>query len=366
MSIDKFLKDIRKGTNSTSFAESDYGKIKNWISTGDYGINRIISGDIHKGIPSGKVIVFGGESQSGKSYIVANIAANALGEEDYDLIFYFDSEGGALNDFFESKNVDLNKIEQILVDNVEDATVKILNIYKKIEEYKQTNPNAKFLCILDSLGALVPSKLITDAGKGKMVSDMGSRARLINNMMKGLTIPALKTDTSMLVVNHIYDDPSSMFPSKIKNQSGGKGLQYASHLTIQCHKKFEKNEKKKEDGTEYKATILRFFITKNRIIKPFFETEMLLDYNKGSLKWFGLFDPALKYGFIIQSGAFYTVPSYGEKKLRKSQILTSDEIWETFLDDFNETCKKTMSYTPDMDLDNEERINELLDSEELD
>jgi archaellum biogenesis ATPase FlaH len=147
MSIDKLMKDIRKKTGSESFASSKYSEVEDWISTGDYGLNRIISGHTDKGIPSGKIVLIGGESQSGKSYLVAQIAANALSQNNYDRIFYFDSEGGALKDFFESKDVDPQKVEQILVESVEDASVKILNVYKIIEKYKETNPDAKFLCI---------------------------------------------------------------------------------------------------------------------------------------------------------------------------------------------------------------------------
>lgn len=115
---------------------------------------------------------------SGKSFVAAQCAANALNELNYDMIFYFDSEGGAMKQFFESRGCDPNKIEQVLVSSVEDATVKILAAYTQIEEYKKENPELKCLFILDSLGALVTNKFVTDASSGKVVSDMGLRAKL--------------------------------------------------------------------------------------------------------------------------------------------------------------------------------------------
>lgn len=42
-----------------------------WISTGNYALNYLISGDFNGGIPLGKVTVFAGESGAGKSYIVS-------------------------------------------------------------------------------------------------------------------------------------------------------------------------------------------------------------------------------------------------------------------------------------------------------
>jgi len=346
MSIKSLLKDVRKITDSESFATSELGIVKHWISTGDLGLNRIISGDCHKGIPSGRIIILGGESQSGKSLIAAQIAANALNENGFDMIFYFDSEGGGMKEFFAGRGADPEKIEHIPLDSVEDATVKILNTYAKIQAYKKQNPDANFLCILDSLGALVPTKLITDAEKGKQKSEMGGRAKLCNNLMKGCIMPALKSDTSLIVVNHIYDNPAAMFTSKIKTQGGGKGSQYASHVTIQCHKKFDK-DKKSDSEQNYQATILRFFITKNRMAKPFYETEMFLDFGKGPLKYYGLWEPAIKYGFIESpKQGYYVVPSYGEKMFRAAELLKDDgTVWNTFLPKLNEFFNDEMSYS---------------------
>lgn len=344
MSIKNLMKDIRKRTGSESFKDSKYGEISTWISTGDYGLNRILTGDIYKGIPSGKVVILGGESQSGKSFIAANLAADALNNQGFDMIFYFDSEGGAMKEFFESRGCDPENIEHILVDSVEDATVKILSTYRKIVDYKKENPEAKFLCILDSLGELVPDKLINDAvDKGRQAQDMGLRAKLINNMVKGLTIPALRSDTSMVIVNHVYDDPASMFPTKVKAQGGGKGLQYTAHLSIQCAKRNEKSDSGAESA--YKASILKFFTVKNRIVKPFFSSEMFLDFSKGPMKYFGLLEPAKRYGFIIQKGAYYIVPSYSDKNLRLKAFIDDPEVWNTFLDDLNAKFKAEMSYS---------------------
>lgn len=60
--LKNFLKKLSEETGAVSFTESKYGDINNWISTGSYALNRIISGSIYKGIPSGRVIILGGES----------------------------------------------------------------------------------------------------------------------------------------------------------------------------------------------------------------------------------------------------------------------------------------------------------------
>lgn len=348
--VNALLKDIRKVTDSSSFKNSQYAKIDHYISTGDYGLNRIISGDIYKGIPAGKVVIIAGSSQTGKTYLVAGIAANALNIEHYDVVFYFDSEGGALEQMFLSRKCDTNKIEHILVDDVEDAHVKILSTYAKINEYKKEHPEFRALMLLDSLGALVDKKTVNDViVKDKVVSDMGSRARACNKFIKSLTIPALRSNTSIVITNHIYDDPSAMYASKIKNQSGGKGTEYMSRITLQCTKLYEKTEESKEDEKNfYAAAILKFFTIKNSMVKPFYETEMYLSFSKGPSKYFGLLKPAIEYGFVTNpSKGKYQVPLYGEKLFKIRALLECDEAWEKILPQFNERSLKDLSYSGD-------------------
>jgi len=47
-------------------------------------------------------------------------------------VFYFDSEGGAGTKFFENAGCDPSTIEQILVESVEDAQIKILDTFNLI------------------------------------------------------------------------------------------------------------------------------------------------------------------------------------------------------------------------------------------
>ena len=49
-----------------------------WIVTGNYTLNYLISGDFNKGVPSGRVTMFAGESVVGKSLIASgNLIKNA-------------------------------------------------------------------------------------------------------------------------------------------------------------------------------------------------------------------------------------------------------------------------------------------------
>ena len=343
------LKSIRKETGSASFKNAKYSRVSHYVDTGCYALNRIISGDIYGGIPAGRVTLISGESASGKSLITARIAANAINKSNYDHVFYFDSEGGGLQEMIEGFGVDPDKIEHILVESVEDGTQQMLKVLAMIKEHKAKagNEDARFLMVLDSLGALVTNKVYTDAiDKDKQVMDMGLRARLCNTLMKSLTIPAIIADTPIVVVNHIYESTNALHPSKIKEQSGGHGVKYIPTVSIQCTKRYLKPDEAEEEAF-YKGNMLRFFTIKNRIVKPFFEAEMYVDFSTGIAKYDGLIEAAIQYGFIKQDGAYYTVPSYKDTKLRRKDIETKDEIWATFLDAFNEKSKTDIAYSKD-------------------
>lgn len=177
-----------------------------------------------------------------------------------------------------------------------------------------------------------------------------------NSMIKGCTVPALKTQCSLIVLNHVYDDPGAMYASKIKSQSGGKGIQYMASLSVQCSRRLEKGEEK--DDNFYETTVLKFFTIKNRGgCRPFLETEVPLSFTKGFVgtEYYGLIPVAIQLGFIKSpKQGWYQVPSYGETMLRIKDLYggpKAKEIWDTFIKDFDEESKKQISYSNMTDIE---------------
>ena len=359
MAVNDFLKNLRKKTHSTNAAESELTKVTGYISTGSYAINRIISGDVFNGIPEGRVITFAGESSSGKSLIVSQIIANALdpNQNNYDVVFYIDSEGGGLWDYLKSKNVNLEKIEYLPVASTEECAVQMIQIYDSLEKAKAEGNPIKALVVLDSFGALSADKIITDAtNKSQMVQDMGTGARLKNTLMSTLMMRVVRSNCSLIVINHVYDNPGALFTSKVKDMPGGKKLVFASHVIVQTAKRLIKendtefgtaamDNNRGEDAGFFKGNTLKFFTVKNRIVKPGLEAWVYIDFDYGAGKWDGLLDKAIEYGFVIKDGRKYRVPTFSEdKKFTWDELLTHDEVWESFIHQFNEKSKEGIKY----------------------
>ena len=212
MKLNDVLKNVRKTTGAETIDESPYAKVTDYLDSGSYAINRVLTGDIHKGFGVGRVHTLFGLSQSGKSLIAAHTAINALKNNQVDVIYIFDSEGGTLVNLFEREGVDLSKINHIPVASIEQCSVKMLQVYDELvkahQEYLEdpsNNDNIRALCILDSYGALAADKLVNDAvNKDKTAMDMGLGAKLKNNMMRGLMMRVVMSNATLLVINHAY------------------------------------------------------------------------------------------------------------------------------------------------------------------
>lgn len=145
-----------------------------------------------------------------------------------------------------------------------------------------------------------------------------------------------------------------MYASKYKEMPGGKKLVYSAHVMLQTNKKMIKSvdtdyisglDESQNDRGYVKGNLFKFFCAKNRISKPGFECEVYIDFDVGIQKWDGLVNDAIKYGFIQSVRGGYIVPSYSEKKITHKDLVTKDEIWNTFIEDFNKMSLEKLSYS---------------------
>ena len=329
MKAKDLLKGLRKKNDTGTAADAD-AIVHEFYDTGSYALNRVITGDVRKGVPRGRITTIFGPSQSGKSLIAAQVVANALKGGQIDGCFWVDSEGGGTQ-LLQNFGVDLEKVEYVPVLDAEDACVKLVNIYetlvqahKEWEKDSDNNDEPKYIVVLDSFGGLASSKVVSDAvDKDKMVADQGMAAKTRNALIRTLMMRVVVSNCSLIVINHEYSNPGQMYPSKIRNMAGGQGIEYASHVILQASKLLVKDGDTefatgKEGDSEkrgfYKGNRMRFFCIKNRVIKPAF-----------------------------------VVPTYKETRVTYKELVSKDEIWDTFIEKFNEESAKKMAYTSKSD-----------------
>ena len=197
-------------------------QVKEWIPTGSRWLDSIICKGQLAGIPVGKVVEIAGLEATGKSFLAAQIAANAqkLGVN----VAYFDSESAIDPAFLERAGCDLERLMYIQAESVEF-------VLETIEELLGTGH--KWLFVWDSL-ALTPSNGDV-AGDFNPLSSMAEKARILSKGMSKLTVPIANAEATFLVLNqlktNITRSPSEAMTTPYVTP-GGKAMHYAYSLRI--------------------------------------------------------------------------------------------------------------------------------------
>ena len=198
-------------------------EVTDWIPTGSRWLDSIICRGRLAGIPVGKVTEIAGLEATGKSYMAAQVAANAqkMGID----VVYFDSESAIDPTFLERAGCDVNTILYVQAQSVEF-------VLETIEELLGSNEN-RMLFIWDSL-ALTPA--ISDVeGDFNPQSSMAVKARILAKGMSKLTVPIANSQSTFLVLNQLKSNitrsPSEALTTPYVTP-GGKAMIYAYSLRI--------------------------------------------------------------------------------------------------------------------------------------
>lgn len=337
--------------------KSSLSSVTEWISTGSLALNAQISGSLYGGVPVGRVVQLAGPSQTGKTYFILMIAANAqrMGKT----VVFFDSENAIDAESAAAFGLDISKIIYISTLSVENTRN---TMFKMLKQIKDDGDEGQYAFFLDSLG-----NLDTELGESRMEkdstsADMGTFAKSIKSMLKTLTNWARLTRTAVVFTNHVFDNPNEMYPSLEKNLAGGKAAIYLPSVTLQFGRRAAKNDGGKtidEVKTASQKDIAGIFIkslsVKNRFCKQYIEVEVYLSYSKGLDRYHGLKDIMVDMGVLISNGATYT--DWNGNKLGYYKSWRKDvDLWEnTLLPELETKIKKHWTYG---NLKDEEDIEE--------
>ena len=332
---------------ATYLSDSTLSRVGGWIDTGSYVLNAIVSGSIHGGIPKGRVTMMGGESMTGKTLFVQKILANAQKEGLIPVIF--DTENAVDPEGSARLGLDTTKVKYVPCLTIEQTRNAL---FKFLSAVKEKGLEGKFIVAIDSLGNLQSELEHSRMTKDSTSSDMGTKARAMKSLMQTCTNLGAITQTTILCTNHVYDDPTAMFPSIEKNMPGGKSIIYLPSVTIQLARKPMKSDGGKTMDAEtavgqknYAGILIRALTRKNRFIKQYLQGEMFLSFQTGLDRYYGLLDLAVGVGAVIQTGSTYTLPC-GKKIGYYKNFRKDKDLWEnTILPVLEERIKKEWAYS---------------------
>ena len=339
--VSKFRKDITKSIDGLSIGFNDP---TDWISTGSYALNYLVSGDFRKGVPMGKVTVFAGESGAGKSYFVSgNIVKHA--QEQGIFVVLIDSENALDEAWLHALGVDtdeskLLKLSMSMIDDVAKTISTFMKDYKAMAEEERP----KVLFVVDSLGMLLTPTDVDQFDKGDMKGDMGRKPKALTALVRNTVNMIGSYNVGMVCTNHTYASQDMFDPDdKI---SGGQGFIYASSIVVAM-----KKMKLKEDADGNKVTDVMGIragckVMKTRYAKPFEGVQVKIPYETGMDPYSGLVDMFEKKGLLTKQGnrLKYTKAD-GEEMLEFRKGWTGDKL-EVIMQDLEGVDLLSIDDTP--------------------
>ncbi len=339
--ISKFRKEITKSIEGLSIG---YNDPTDWVSTGNYGLNYLISGDFNKGVPLGKVTVFAGESGSGKSFICSgNLVRHAQQQGIY--VVLVDSENALDEKWLHDLGVDtsetkLLKLNMAMIDDVAKTISEFMKAYKVMPE----NDKPKVLFVIDSLGMLLTPTDVNQFEDGNMKGDMGRKPKALTSLVRNCVNMFGSHNVGLVATNHTYASQDMFDPDdKI---SGGQGFVYASSIVVAMKKLKLKEDEDGNKVAEVNGIRAACKIMKTRYAKPFESIQVKIPYETGMSPYSGLTDMLEKSGSLKKEGnSLVYVTNDGEilKSFRKGWEANKDGCLDKVMLEYTGTTKSTIS-----------------------
>ena len=297
-------------------------------------INVALAGNLDGGLTPG-LTMFAGPSKHFKTAFALLMASAYMEKYKDAVVLFYDSEFGTPQSYFDTFNIDTNRVLHTPITDVEQLKHDIMVQLQQIEK------GDKVIIVLDSIGNLASKKEVEDSLEGKSVADM-SRAKQMKSLFRMVTPHLTIKDIPMIVVNHTYKE-IGMFPKDIVG--GGTGSYYSADTIWILGRQQEKT------GTEITGYNFIINVEKSRFVREKSKIPVAVSFDGGIQKYSGLLDIALEGNFVSKpSNGWYAkvdqeTGEIGDKK-RFDDTQTA-EFWDDILasEKFKEYVRKRYEIT---------------------
>lgn len=305
-----------------------------WADTGNYALNRMMSGRFNGGLLFGRNYIYFGNSGSGKSLQAAYVCANTQRNHNAHVV-WFDIERANVGKegikFFTNAGIDVSHdnftyTNTATLNDINDLVSKAVKYMRDL--LKNGDELSPMVFVIDSWSMALTDSQWDAAVKGEMKGDQGQKAKQtgdliikINHLIGGLPI-------LVIGIAHIYDNqdkhPATGRPigHKYKTTGGHKMIFTASGVLMLDKKELIADDVEDEQVAEHYSKIKEKQLAdqkkkkkiagiisqaenlKSRVSKPFEKVSIQIPYLGGMDRYSGLFE------LLSSEGVIYS-PSQG-------------------------------------------------------
>ena len=256
------------------------------------------------GYPKGRIIEIYGPESSGKTTLALHAIAEC--QKKGGIAAFIDAEHALDPTYAKNLGVNIDDLWISQPDNGEQA----LEITERL-----VRSGAIDIIVVDSVAALTPQAEIEgDMGD----SHVGLQARLMSQALRKLTGILAKSNTTIIIINHIRMKIGVMFGNP-ETTTGGNALKFYASVRMDV-RRIESIGKNQDELT---GNRVRVKIVKNKVAPPFKKCEIDLMFGTGISKMGSLLDAAIKCNLIEKAGAWY---SYKGEKIGQGRDKTLEYL----------------------------------------
>ena len=276
------------------------------------------------GYPRGRVIEIYGPESSGKTTLTIHAIAEV--QKQGGVAAFIDAEHAFDASYAEKLGVDIDNLYISQPDNGEQA----LEIADHL-----ISSGALDLVVIDSVAALTPrSEIEGEMGDSKM----GLHARLMSQALRKLTATIHKTNCTVIFINQIRMKIGVMFGNP-ETTTGGNALKFYSSVRLDIRRIGAI-----KNGDDVIGNRTRVKVVKNKVAPPFRKVEFDIMFGRGISRSGEVLDQATELDIVKKSGSWF---SYEDTKLGQGR----------------DAVKQMISDNPELSLEIEARIKEVLTKE---
>jgi recombination protein RecA len=321
-----------------------------FLHSGNYSLNKLLSGDFSGGLPQGRLTMLAGHASSGKSLIAASVVASVL--RDGGFAFVVDTEH-SLDDAFMANcgvDVDSDLYQYVGVHTIPQATAEVNTILKM---FRQSGETMRGIIMVDSLDMLLTETEKARVDKdGDIGGDQGQQAKQVKQMLgtwvhsvSGLPVTIVCTKQPYVEQDKqkAYEEPWKITES----------WQFAFSQILTFEKlnfKTEVGGKKTHQGFTLKA---RTF--KNRHAREKQVVKIEVPFDNGVDPFSGLIEIAVEFGVVSKNKGWYTPVTFEGAKFQQKKAEADLDFMNMLL----EEIKKVDSKDREVNADLEEYVSEV-------